>query len=545
MNKKLSFWLLTALVALACVGVTCCAVTFAGWQLFSGLDTPLSNNPAETLSPRDDSLTPEEAGESSPLPPLDTVSEEFRQTACPFPGDYERVSCGFLDVPEDRAMPEGLTISLAVAIVASKNGSSGSVPLVYLEGGPGGSALDGLVQLWLHSPLGDERDIILLDQRGTGYSEPTLNCPELEDDDGQDWFDAVGDCRDRLKEAGVNLDMYNSAASAADVADLRLALGYDQIDLLGISYGTRLALTVMRDWPEGIRSVILDSVYPPQVDALNEQPQTILRALEEVFEGCKLDADCNKTYPGLERVLYELVETLNEDPAVVMFYDEEKDEDYPEEVWGDYVVDTLIDSLYDTRMIPYLPAYIYAMYDGDYEEAYDILDIPYQNYTYPYPEEDYVPPDEDVSDSEGMFYSVECREEVYFNSVDAAEAAVESYPFSITEGLIWQVEDFFFICDLWGTIEAPPLENEPVRSGIPTLVLNGEYDPVTPPAWASQTADYLSNSQLFIFPGYGHGVIDAGPCPLQLMLDFLANPDSPVDSGCLAEVGPVDFVENP
>ena len=165
----------------------------------------------------------------------------------------QNIDCGYLFVPETRDDSSSPSIQLAYAVLYAPTESPQPDPVIYLAGGPGGSAvkeLDG----WLDAPYLQDRDLVLLDQRGTGYSLPTLNCPEME----QAVQDATQACRDRLVEEGVDLQAYSSVENAADVADLRVALGYDEWNLYGISYGTRLALTVMRDHPEGVRSVVLE-----------------------------------------------------------------------------------------------------------------------------------------------------------------------------------------------------------------------------------------------------------------------------------------------
>ena len=480
----------------------------------------------------------------SPSSPVGNGKFEFDQ--CPFPGNYVGVECGYLTVPENRRAPNSPSIELAVAVVKSENDGA-QIPLIYLEGGPGGSALDG-VELWLDTPIGFDRDIILIDQRGTGYSKPTLNCSEYDDEEAYDYyyeygydFELLEDCRDRLIAEGTDLGLYNSAESAADIADLRIAMGYQQVDLFGISYGTRLALTVMRDYPEGIRSVILDSVYPPHVNALEEQSLITVQVFETLFRGCEVDPECNQAYPNLEAVFYELLTDFYDYPAEFTYYDEYYGEWVDEVLYGDDIAYILFDSMYDSSVIPYLPAFLYALHNEDYEYAYEILDKPFAGYY----EEGYSEVYEDVSDSEGMFYAVECREEVYFNDVDTAENLVDNYSYVITDGLLWEVYDFFESCDVWSINPASSIENMPVTSDIPTLVLAGEYDPITPPSWAQSTASHLENSQFFIFLGYGHAVIDGGSCPVDILLDFLSDPFSQVDDSCLANVGPPDFVVNP
>jgi len=179
----------------------------------------------------------------------------------------ENAECGFLIVPENRDEPGKRTLRLAVAILKSRSANPQPDPVIYLHGGPGGSAISGASR-WLDHPLREDRDFILLDQRVTGYSEPAL-CPQLSRDDmvvaardlSPDQATAARlalslACRDALLERGVDLGSYNSDGSAADLVDLRRVLGYDSWNLYGISYGTKLALTTLRNSPEGIRSVV-------------------------------------------------------------------------------------------------------------------------------------------------------------------------------------------------------------------------------------------------------------------------------------------------
>ena len=166
--------------------------------------------------------------------------------------------------------------------------------------GPGGDALEivPLVFADRFAPFLADRDFIMFDQRGTGFSEPSLACPEtlelafetieleLTDEESRTLsLEALNECRDRLAADGIDFTAYNSAENAADVNDLRIAMGYEEWNLYGISYGTRLAQTVVRDYPEGIRSIILDSAYPIESNLLTETPANLDRALTELFDG--------------------------------------------------------------------------------------------------------------------------------------------------------------------------------------------------------------------------------------------------------------------
>ncbi len=202
------------------------------------------------------------------LPPgiTNLAPGRYTETSCPFQTISDRVTCGYLAVPEEHTNTASPTLYLAVATIHASSANPSGVPLVYLEGGPGGSALDGAEILWLDSRLTEDRDVILLDQRGTGYSVPTLNCheydriPTLRQNDDE----LIEDCRNRLEDEGIDMTSVQQRPECRRHASAPLSPRLPEIDLLGVSYGTRLALTVMRDYPEGIRSMILDSVYPPQ-----------------------------------------------------------------------------------------------------------------------------------------------------------------------------------------------------------------------------------------------------------------------------------------
>lgn len=199
----------------------------------------------------------------SPLPRQ--ASSAFQQVHCPFTlgqglADGKDVRCGFLVVPEDHSQPKGHTIRLAVAIFKTPSSHPAPDPVLVLGGGPGNAVLENTGPMYNAANLAyllQDRDLILLDQRGTGYSQPSLRCLDNED------FRA---CHDRLLKSGINLNAFTTLEDAADVHDLIRALSYQQVNLDGVSYGTRLALTVMRLFPADLRSVVLDSVVPPQIN---------------------------------------------------------------------------------------------------------------------------------------------------------------------------------------------------------------------------------------------------------------------------------------
>jgi pimeloyl-ACP methyl ester carboxylesterase len=512
-------------------------------------DEPEPAAPASNPAPVARPTAPTSDLAPSVKPATDERSEpayeaSLEQGDCPeLLGEFEledvEITCAYLSVPEERADPERATLELAVAIIPSRSDSPRPDPIIYLDGGPGGSAMLGIAD-WVDSPLRDEYELILFDQRGTGLSLPSLNCAEMEQaQDDEETSAAAEACRDRLIDEGVNLSAYSSAENAADVADLIAQLGYDEVNLLGISYGTRLALTVLRDNPAGVRSVILDSPYPPQVKAYNEQALNAGLAIQALLRGCADDEDCDATFPDLEARFYDLIDRLNAEPVLIEIADEESDELSEIEVSGDDLVSSMSDWLYVTDLISYVPLVIDQLDAGE-TEALSFL-YATSGSGFRRQGED----DGDLSDSEAMFYAVECREEGSFSTLDQAYAAAAALPPQLADALIGSVESFFDLCAIWGVDAASSSERAPVRSAVPTLVLAGEYDPVTPPGWGELAAAGLSNSSFYVLPGGGHAVIDASDCIMAIATEFLDSPEREPDASCLDELYPVFVYELP
>ena len=459
----------------------------------------------------------------------------YEAAACQFEiPQGQTVECGYLTVPEDRSQSDGPTIRLHVAIFRTQSNDPAPHPIVYLAGGPGQDALEGVPLTFnrLIAPFLANRDFIMFDQRGTGFSKPALDCPEYVDlsyatlnqdlKSGQ-WealtTEAFLACRDRLVREGINLAAYTSAENGADVNDLRQALGYDEWNLLGISYGTKLALTTMRDFPEGIRSVILDSTYPLQVDLYTALPSNADRAFTVLFDGCAADPTCNAAFPQLETAFFQLVEGLNETHVSHPITHPLTGQSFEALLNGDGLIGILFDSLYDTSIIPLLPRIISGARNGNYTalaliQGALLIDLDHS--------------------SIGMHFSVQCGEEMHFTTLEEIAAASKAYP--QLRNNFGSTADFK-ICQFWGARKADPIENQPVSSDIPTLVLAGEYDPITPPLWGQLAAENLSSSFSFEFPGVGHGVSTSGACPLQITRAFLDNPTVKPDASCIAQMG--------
>ena len=473
--------------------------------------TPVpTSTPTETATPTQTATpmptvtataTPTATATVTPTPTPTPRPAVFEKVTCLFPlpsglVEGKDVECGYLVVQEDRSDANSRSIRLAVAIFRNPNKITKSDPIVYLSGGPGGSALEFAYLSYddqVEALFAANRDVILFDQRGVGVSKPALDCPaasqldlELLDHELEGKKLSEQERADLLLKAmlacqkdlsGVaKLSAYNSVASAADVNDLRLALGYNQVNLWGISYGTRLALEVMRLYPEGVRSVVLDSVYPPDVNLYAESPANAMRAFNVLFNGCASDKACNAAYPNLRTVFFDTVALLDKEPIKVKATNPLNRKTYDVLVDGKMFISTFLQLLYETEMLPALPQLIYQAKAGNFDMLTVFMGALIA---------------QESAMSPGMQYSVQCNEERPFTTLQEVETEIARYP-EIARHYTTATTMGFALCADWGAGKAAASANEPVSSTIPTLIMAGEYDPITPPSWGARRADAVT-----------------------------------------------------
>ncbi len=471
----------------------------------------------------------------------------FEETPCPFdlPGIVEEgreVVCGYVHVLEDHADPGGPTIRLAVVIVKDDSVTHRADPLLVLSGGPGQKTVRQAYALaQVIRPSAPNRDVILFDQRGVGYSEPALECPEfvdamfatLDEADplvaGQARIDALVACGTRLAGEGINLAGYTTAQNAADVDDIRRALGYEVVNLYGGSYGSLLAQAAMRERPDGIRSVIMDSVVPIEKSLFVDTATSAANAILHLVDTCSADAVCNAAYPDLKGVLFETIDRLNADPVTVTVTNPLDGQKHEAILTGDSIRENLFRFLYAASIIPVLPQAVYDVHSGDYDlmtqlsgQGLALMDVL----------------------SMGMEISVLCTDDLIGRTPEEYVALLEGLPRQLAGSLDPETAarfTYFRLCDAWPVEEADPAVKAPLVSDIPTLVLAGEFDPITPPDYARLVASHLTNAYFWEFPGIGHGVVGSGHCAEAVVQAFLDDPATAPDARCVDTLPGIDF----
>jgi pimeloyl-ACP methyl ester carboxylesterase len=435
------------------------------------------------------------------------------------------VTCGLLTVPEDRRDLNGPTIEVAVARIAAEHPDPERAPMVYLNGGPGSTSIL-MADLLREKGLNRERDVIFVAQRGTLYAEPFLSCPEIDafsrdavsvsrlsPEAARRNDDAVQACHDRLVSDGVNLGAFNTSENAADIADLRVALGIDSWHVYGVSYGTLLALTVVRDHPEGIASVVLDSVVPPQDNLLTHLWASAAGGYQAIFDACAAQPECAAAYPDLEAEFTATVNALTADPLVVDL-PLEGDRQAQQVVLDGYTfANILVPMTAHPEQAAAIPQMIHATAAGDgrIAAAAVVANLPQISLL-----------------GFGLRYGVVCTEFAPFTTIDeiVADGAADlpGFPEPVL-AMGPQFGSMMQDCSRWDVAAADSSVSQPVTSDLPVLLMAGTFDAITQPFLADSAAATLTNSRVVRFPAVGHDVVSASPCGREVLGGFLDEPD--------------------
>ncbi len=450
---------------------------------------------------------------------------------CWFPVPYFRpVYCGRFRT----AGAGAARFSLPVVYVPARPWRRVATPVLYIAGGPGGATpLDAAAApgwlAWVDA-VGWPHDTVFYDQRGVGLSDPALDCPELRierraqlpldldtETAGRRQRAAAERCRARLEAAGHDLGRFTTRANAEDARDLMAALGAPRWDLYGVSYGSRVALELLRLAPERLRAVVLDSVYPPEVEQELADPWLLARALGLVTRICELLDECQRDPAQIAADLATVLRRLQDAPLRIrvptpagegeldVFYNAESF------AW------LLFEALYRWERLAGLPRTLALLAAGRQSADLQVLGAEHLATAL----------DAGISDAVGG--AVDCNDAGW---VTAAAFAAARAQFPAVQALTrsdWDTHP----CRTWKAGDAGVEFRQPVYANVPTLLLAGEFDPVTPPQWAAAAADRLPAGFLFEFPAVGHGVLDSHECAVDLVKAFLAAPLSPVAPACL------------
>jgi pimeloyl-ACP methyl ester carboxylesterase len=470
--------------------------------------------------------------------------------------DWPSASCGVLIVPQNRARPSGVKVALPFIIFKALEPSKNSAPVLVAGGGGPGSPLgvgpeepegigDWLWNRHYHMSVNSGRELILLDNRGVGSSRPRLDCPEVESrtvtllsktTTNEEYVSQIADayaaCRRRLVAQGIELSAYNNLAAARDIEDLRLVLGIEQLNVHGISYGTRVAMAYAREYPQSTRALVLDGLDPPHINYYEVFPEENYRSIKHVFELCREDFSCrNRFGEDLYQRFVSFLERLEDKPIALELSDPRTLQ--PTRVWltPEILVSTLFSASSDERKIGQIPLAVATLLNGSLDYITNLV------------REEYVKAVTENSD-EGAYASYSCHDEVPFNDLEAALDSAAQYPIQRYMNPL-AIELDRAMCKVWDVQKGGRVERLPLRSDVPTLIFSGVYDPLTPPAWARSAATYLPNVWVKDWDGIAHDVLSVSVCADWVADRFLAEPHKdPFVFECVDATNPIVFDRN-
>jgi pimeloyl-ACP methyl ester carboxylesterase len=446
------------------------------------------------------------------------------------PCEVNRVKgkCGTLEVFENRATRAGRKIQLQILVVPAVGPNREPDPFVYIPGGPGSSAIeDSPYLLEQFSRINEKRDLLFVDQRGTGGSHP-LNCNLFNPKDPQSYFgyyfplDNVRKCRKEL-EANSDLTLYTTSIAMDDLDDVRAALGYERLNLFGASYGTRASLTYLRRHPDHVRTVTLHGVSPPDHYMPYDFPQQTERALQGVLSECVADEACHKAFPKLQDESKAVLDRLLKGPVEVEIRTQDSDRSQNRSkvlLSRDLAAEAIRYMLYSSGAAARVPLILHVAAMGNF--------VPLAEAAYGYRREIV------ATGSNGLYLSVTCAEDLPW--IKPGEGEAKGRDTFLGDYRLRQQRE---ACSLWpqGKIDAD--YSSPIRSDLPVLIFTGEWDPVTPPSNAERVATYLSNSLNVVVPhgGHGFGGLAGLECVDRLMPEFVEKGSvKALDASCIRNI---------
>lgn len=448
----------------------------------------------------------------------------------PCTGDDEPVDayCGTFKVYEDRAAKTGRQIDLNIVVLPAVRTDAQPDPLFFLAGGPGqGAAKMAKMIRESYRQVLTDRDIVLVDQRGTGKSNP-LNC-EDEDDSlkafGRGDAEAIALLKKCLDGYAADLRLYTTPIAMDDLDDVRAYLGYDKINLYGGSYGTRAGLVYMRQHGDRVRAAILDGVAPTDMRLPLFFPRDVQRALDLLTADCAANTACNAKYPNLQDRVRALMQRLEQNAPTVAVTHPRTGERGEIKMTARTVANVLASTLYIPMASSLIPALVARAEQNDFQGLLALATLGGGG---------------EPNLSVGMQLAVIC-----------AEDAPKITPEDLTKASAGSMFGPYVMrtqqdaCAFWPRGTVDPAFYEPVTSSIPTLVLSGEIDPVTPPVWGEAIIKHLSNARHIVMPGTGHTAGGTG-CGMRVIRSFITSGSvNRLDTSCVANVKRPPFFVTP
>lgn len=478
---------------------------------------------------------------SGPLPAdtASTASPRFEVVSpCPFYSGsavpQQRLTCGHLVVPE-RASHSNPMLRIPVVRIRSRSANARRDPVVFLHGGPGAAPLESpqTIERFDRHPFVNDRDIILFNQRGSAQTEPALQCEALSG--GR--FDAYADdltleerderiaatairCLEKLSASGRDLGAYNAVEIARDLRAMRVALGIRRWNLLAVSYGTLVAIEAARIDARGVRSMLLDSLVPPGNELfMREGPENFAIGLDRLLENCNRDQACRRAAPNVSETLRELLEALDRQPLKIALNGPNGQPVDMVVNWHD-LLNTIHWMLYNAETLRLVPLLIERTRAGDLR-----LLVSAMNNVFPAPAKG-------PMGTSPAFFAIVCRDQAPQRSLEAGKTY---RGFSI-------VSFMAKVCDAH-IPEAERVAVEPLRSAIPTLLLTGAFDPMTPDRYAREVAATLTRAKVMVVPNAGHSTLsDFAACQTQAARAFLDDLRVDRDAPCSSAIPPPEFI---
>ncbi len=455
---------------------------------------------------------------------------ESNTTTHKIPKDQD-YTFGYLEVLENRNKPNGNRIKLPIYIFKSRSKNPKPDPIIYTVGGPGYTSMRASKYMKYYKYL-DDRDFILFEQRGTQYAQPSLDCPEWARavyESNLPNFDvtktdslfqkAAKDCSESLRKKGVDLSSYTTNQIAADINDLISVLEIEKYNLLTMSYSTKIGQVLMRDYPKKIRSVVMDSALPLEVNYDEESASNLLDALDRLLNDCETNNTCNSAFPDIKNRFHKYLKEKSVNPLIVQVENPNNGKQETFYLKGEDLI-IVFTSAY-TGDVPNIPYEINKLLNNDLTSIAEKLQYLFKE------------PGDGIG--MGMRLSVWCAEENPFNSQE--KIAIETNKYPEVSGLSPAVFDNE-ICNIWKVEKVSEIENQSFKSTIPTLLISGEYDNETPVKWAKAMSKNLTNSYHIVFKGWKHGPTTnwSNPCAMKAANDFFNDPNIKPNPDCFLQI---------